>query len=94
MTFRAHDHANTFVGQLCGACALRSEASGLLHPPHDAELGGTPSARRSVTLDATVTVGPNKLIDEGFLCALRDPDVVRLAERYGDPIDLLEAGVL
>jgi hypothetical protein len=27
------------------------------------------------------------------LCALRDPEVVALAERYGDPVYLLEAGV-
>lgn len=46
-----------------------------------------------VTLDATVKAGENTLIDGGFLCALRDPEVVRLAERYGDPVELLEAGV-
>lgn len=46
-----------------------------------------------VCLDSTVTAGPNKLIDNGFLCALRDPEVVKLAAQYGDPIELLEAGV-
>lgn len=46
-----------------------------------------------VTLDATVKAGDNLLIDQGFLCALRDPEVVALAERYGDPVELLEAGV-
>ena len=30
------------------------------------------------------------LIDKGFLMALRDPQVVAAAERYGDPVDLLE----
>ncbi|MDM0066909.1 hypothetical protein [Variovorax sp. J31P207] len=47
-----------------------------------------------VTLDATVTAGDNMLVESGFLCALRDPEVVRLAQRYGDPLDLLEAQVL
>ena len=46
-----------------------------------------------VTLDATVTVGGNKLVDKGFLCALRDPEVVALAEAYGDPLELLESEV-
>jgi len=46
-----------------------------------------------VCLDATVTAGPNTLIDRGFLCALRDPEVVGIAARYGDPVELLEAGV-
>ena len=30
-------------------------------------------------LDATVTAGDTPLIDEGFLCALRDPEVVAAA---------------
>ena len=46
-----------------------------------------------ITLDATVHAGPNMLIDKGFLCALRDPGVVQLAEQYGDPIELLEVPV-
>ncbi len=46
-----------------------------------------------VTLDATVTAGDAKLIDKGFLCALRDAEVVAAAECYGDPIELLEAQV-
>ena len=46
-----------------------------------------------VTLDATVTAGEALLIAKGFLCALRDPEVVAMAERYGDPIELLEATV-
>lgn len=47
-----------------------------------------------VTLDSTVTAGGNTLIDQGFLCALRDPEVVKMAARYGDPVELLEAQVL
>jgi hypothetical protein len=46
-----------------------------------------------VMLDATVKAGDNMLIDQGFLCALRDPEVVDLATRYGDPIELLEVPV-
>lgn len=46
-----------------------------------------------VTLDATVTAGENLLIDRGFLCALRDPSVVELAARYGDPVEVLETVV-
>ncbi len=44
-----------------------------------------------VTFDSTVTAGNQVVIDEGFLKSLRDPEVVKAAERYGDPIDLLEA---
>lgn len=47
-----------------------------------------------IALDATVTAGPNTLIQDGFLCALRDPAVVEFASRYGDPVELLEAQVL
>ena len=43
-----------------------------------------------VTFDTTVTAGANTVIDRGFLMALRDPAVVALAARYGDPVDLLE----
>lgn len=46
-----------------------------------------------ITFDATVTAGPNLLVDKGFLCALRDPGVVEMASRYGDPVELLEAWV-
>jgi hypothetical protein len=46
-----------------------------------------------VTLDATVTAGDNLLIERGFLCALRDPSVVELAARYGDPVEVLETVV-
>ncbi|MEO7941488.1 MAG: hypothetical protein ABIR55_22920 [Burkholderiaceae bacterium] len=46
-----------------------------------------------VMLDATVKAGDQTLIDQGFLCALRDPEVVELATRYGDPIELLEVPV-
>lgn len=46
-----------------------------------------------ITLDSTVHAGENLLIDKGFLCALRDPAVVELASRYGDPVELLEVPV-
>ena len=44
-----------------------------------------------VMLDATVTAGGETLIDNGFLTALRDPEVVEAASRYGDPVELLES---
>lgn len=43
-----------------------------------------------ITLDSSVKAGNNLLIDQGFLCALRDPSVVELAAKFGDPVDLLE----
>jgi hypothetical protein len=47
-----------------------------------------------ITLDSTVTAvqgaRAEPLIDAGFLCALRDPDVVAAATRWGDPVHLLE----
>jgi hypothetical protein len=43
-----------------------------------------------VTFDTTVTAGNRTVIDKGFLMALRDPQVVAAAGRYGDPVDLLE----
>jgi hypothetical protein len=44
-----------------------------------------------VTFDSTVRVGNVPLITDGFLESLRDPAVVALAAKYGDPLDLLEA---
>jgi hypothetical protein len=44
-----------------------------------------------ITFDTTVTAGNQTIIDRGFLLALRDPSVVDMAARYGDPVDLLEA---
>ena len=44
-----------------------------------------------ISFDATVTAGNSALIEEGFLCALRDREVVAAASRFGDPIDLLES---
>ena len=44
-----------------------------------------------ISLHATVTVGNNSLIEDGFLMALRDPDVVAAAAHYGEPVELLEA---
>ncbi|UUX95292.1 hypothetical protein [Aquabacterium sp. J223] len=46
-----------------------------------------------VVLDATVTADDATLIDRGFLVALRDPAVVELASRFGDPVELLEASL-
>ncbi len=45
------------------------------------------------TFDTTVKVGNTTLIDNGFLMALRSPEVVAAASRYGDPVELLEAFV-
>jgi hypothetical protein len=44
-----------------------------------------------VSFDTTVTAGNTPLIEHGFLCSLRDPQVVEMASRFGDPVDLLEA---
>lgn len=44
-----------------------------------------------VSFDTTVTAGNTPLIEDGFLCSLRDPPVVEMAKRFGDPVDLLEA---
>ena len=46
-----------------------------------------------VVFDATVKVGKTTLIDNGFLMALRDPQVIAEASRYGDPRELLETFV-
>jgi hypothetical protein len=43
-----------------------------------------------VALDSTVVAGNRVLIEDGFLMALRDPEVVAAASRFGDPVDLLE----
>lgn len=43
-----------------------------------------------VTFDSTVKAGNRTFIDEGFLMSLRDPAVVECAQRYGDPVELLE----
>ena len=44
-----------------------------------------------VSFDATVTAGNQTLIDDGFLVSLKDPEVVAAAEKYGNPIELLES---
>lgn len=44
-----------------------------------------------VAFDTTVRAGNTPLITDGFLESLRDPSVVEMARRYGDPVDLLEA---
>lgn len=46
-----------------------------------------------ILFDSTVTAGDEVVIDKGFLMALRDPQVVEMAARYGDPVELLEAFV-
>ena len=46
-----------------------------------------------IVFDATVTAGRSTVIDKGFLMALRDPEVVAMASRYGDPLELLESFV-
>jgi hypothetical protein len=46
-----------------------------------------------VVFDMTVKVGNTVMIDNGFLMALRDPQVVKAASQYGDPVDLLESFV-
>ena len=44
-----------------------------------------------VSFDMTVKAGNTTLIDDGFLSALRDEQVVAAATRYGDPVELLES---
>ena len=46
-----------------------------------------------IVFDATVTAGRSTVIDKGFLMALRDPEVVAMASRFGDPLELLESFV-
>jgi hypothetical protein len=43
-----------------------------------------------VCLDSTVTAGGNVLVQDGLLTALRQPQVIEAARRFGDPVDLLE----
>ena len=43
-----------------------------------------------VTFDCTVDAGDSRLVNAGFLEALNDEAVVRLAQRYGEPVDLLQ----
>ncbi|HET7201496.1 MAG TPA: hypothetical protein VFI80_11855 [Burkholderiales bacterium] len=45
-----------------------------------------------IAFDMTVSAGGETIIDKGFLVALRDPAVIEMAKRYGDPVELLEAG--
>lgn len=42
------------------------------------------------TVEAVMPAGRRTLIDAGFLTALRDPQVVKAASVYGDPVALLE----
>jgi hypothetical protein len=41
----------------------------------------------------TVKAGDVTLIDNGFLTSLRDPQVVEMASRFGNPKELLETFV-
>jgi hypothetical protein len=43
-----------------------------------------------VSYDATVTAGNGTMVEDGYLMSLRDPQVLAAAERYGDPVELLE----
>ncbi len=44
-----------------------------------------------VTFDSTVLAGNRTMVDEGYLLSLKDPAVLATAERYGDPVELLES---
>jgi len=46
-----------------------------------------------ILFDATVKAGEITIVDKGFLMALRDPQVIEQASRYGDPVELLEGFV-
>jgi len=46
-----------------------------------------------VTLDSTVIVEGQSLIEDGFLTALRDPAVRAAAEKFGNPVELLETAI-
>ena len=43
-----------------------------------------------VTLDSSVMIDGKSLIENGFLSALRDPAVRAAAEKFGNPVELLE----
>lgn len=43
-----------------------------------------------VCFDGTVTAGNRTMVDRGFLRSLDDPQVLEMAERYGDPVELLQ----
>lgn len=43
-----------------------------------------------VSFDCTAKANDTPLVVDGYLQALRDPDVIALAEKYGDAVDLLE----
>ncbi|MSQ71163.1 MAG: hypothetical protein EXR27_07720 [Betaproteobacteria bacterium] len=43
-----------------------------------------------ISFDCSVRAGDRPVVTDGFLEALRDPQVVELAKRYGDPLELLE----
>ena len=43
-----------------------------------------------VCFDATLRAGNRTIIEDGYLHSLADPEVIELASRYGDPVELLE----
>ena len=71
-------------------CTSANELKERVHAARHAVLGGAARAHGLVIFDTTVKAGNSTLIDNGFLMALRDPQVVAAAERYGDPVELLE----
>ncbi len=82
-----------------------SNAPGALHFGTDSAKSSEFMARRvpkweephthqdCVVFDMTVKVGNTTLIDNGFLMALRDKQVIEAAGKYGDPVELLETFV-
>ena len=44
-----------------------------------------------VTFDTTVKAGNTTILDKGFLMSLRDEQVIAAAEKFGDPVELLES---
>ena len=82
-----------------------SNAPGALHFGTDSNRPSAFMARRvpyweephthqdCVIFDMTVKAGDETLIDNGFLTALRDPQVIEMARRYGDPVEMLETFV-
>lgn len=52
-----------------------------------------PTHQDLVLFDATVNAGSTPIIENGFLCALRDPEVLEMAKYFGDPASLLESPV-
>lgn len=43
-----------------------------------------------VCFDGIVTAGNRTMVERGLLCCLDDPQVLEAAERYDDPVELLQ----